>query len=86
MTVSWMSMSLTDKKERCSAPSIMRTPVHIAMQSLPRQQNWVCALPCCCQADLLKQWMPSFKDHSTLSSNQQHKSLYSFLGRVAVLR
>ncbi|GAX80953.1 hypothetical protein CEUSTIGMA_g8388.t1 [Chlamydomonas eustigma] len=37
-------------------------------------------------ADMLKRWMPSFRDHSTLSNNQQHKSLYNFIGRVAVLR
>ena len=37
-------------------------------------------------ADLLKHWMPSFKDHSTLSLSHQHKSLYNFVGRVAVLR
>lgn len=37
-------------------------------------------------AGLLKRWMPSFKDHSTLSLSHQHKSLYNFIGRVAVLR
>ena len=37
-------------------------------------------------ADLLKQWMPSFKDHSSLSSAHNHKMLYNFIGRVAVLR
>ncbi len=38
-------------------------------------------------ADLLKQWMPSFKDHATLKGPaDQHKSLYNFIGRVVVLR
>lgn len=37
-------------------------------------------------ADLLKQWMPSFRDHTTLSSQQAHKSLYNFVGTLAVLR
>lgn len=37
-------------------------------------------------ADLLKQMMPSFKDHSTLDDSNDHKSLYNFIGRMAVIR
>lgn len=37
-------------------------------------------------ADLLKQWMPSFRDHSTLSDHHTHKSLYNLQGTLAVLR
>lgn len=38
-------------------------------------------------ADLLKQWMPSFKDHSTLQGPAHaHKSLYNFIGRMSIIR
>eukprot|EP00798_Chlamydomonas_sp_ICE-L_P021093 gene21093-27980_t len=35
---------------------------------------------------LLKAWMPSFKDHSMLQDSHDHKLLYNFIGRVAILR
>jgi len=37
-------------------------------------------------ADLLKNWMPTFHNHDNITSNRQHKTLYSFVGRVAILR
>jgi len=38
-------------------------------------------------AGLLKRWMPSFNDHSSLTGGRGgHKHLYNFLGDVAVLR
>lgn len=38
------------------------------------------------QADFLKRFMPSFKDHTTLSAGHEHKYLYTYIGTVAVLR
>jgi hypothetical protein len=35
-------------------------------------------------ADLLKNWLPSFKTHPPL--HREFKSLYNFLGSVAVLK
>lgn len=42
--------------------------------------------PYLAQADFLKRFMPSFKDHSTLSASHEHKYLYTYIGTVAVLR
>jgi len=37
-------------------------------------------------ADLLKQWVPSFKDHALLHGPAHaHKTLYNFLGRLSVI-
>eukprot|EP00798_Chlamydomonas_sp_ICE-L_P008112 gene8112-1358_t len=37
-------------------------------------------------AGLLKKWMPAFKDHLNLQDKHQHKLLYNFIGRMALLR
>lgn len=55
-------------------------PLHMYRDIVPRAFGCDYALV----ADLLKQWLPSFKTHPPLQGD--YKSLYKFLGGVAVLQ
>lgn len=37
-------------------------------------------------AHILQSWWPSFKEHSGLERHHQHKVLYTFVGRIAILQ
>lgn len=37
-------------------------------------------------ADIIQRWWPSFKEHSGLERRHQHKVLYNFVGRIAILQ
>lgn len=79
---------------RCSTSPHTHTPsrphAHAPPQTLSRARRDIVPRAFVCDytlvADLLKQWLPSFREHPPLQEAAQHKSLYNFLGKVAVLK